>query len=99
MANRTVNDLLQWAIINVLPPAGEESGLIKVIAKTAAKFLISKSVLETSLPDKVNEVFVKIETDGMQKIVENILNLIEQQLQNVDLNNLTGGQEVLTEAK
>lgn len=99
MANKTVNDLAQWAIVNIIPPAGSESGIIKLVVKTILKYAVPPAVLSTSLPDKVNEVFVKIETSGMQKIVENILSLLDQQLQNVDLNNLTGGQQVSTEAK
>lgn len=101
MANKTVNDLAQWAIKNVLPVPGSDTGLLKSVARLALKYLVQESVRSTSLPDKVNEVFVKIETDGVQKIVENILSLLEQQLQNIDLNNLTDttDKELLIETK
>lgn len=98
MANK-LSVVAEWAIVNVLPVAGQETGLLKTVVRFVVKTFVQQSVLDLELPANVDAVFDKIKTEGMQSIVQNVLSLLDQQLQNVDLNNLTGGQEVLTEAK
>ena len=98
MANK-LSVVAEWAIVNVLPVAGQETGLLKTAVRFVVKTFVQQSILDLELPANVDSVFEKVKNEGLQSIVQNVLSLLDQQLQNVDLNNLTGGQEVLTEAK
>ena len=98
MANK-LSVVTEWAIVNVLPVAGQETGLLKTAVRFVVKTFVQQSILDLELPANVDSVFEKVKNEGLQSIVQNVLSLLDQQLQNVDLNNLTGGQEVLTEAK
>jgi hypothetical protein len=96
MANK-LDTVIDWAIVNVLPVAGQETGLLKTVARLVKKTFIQQSILDIELPANVDVMFDKIKTEGFKSILENGLQLIDQLLQNVD--NLTGDQQILTEAK
>jgi len=99
MANK-LSEVAEWAIVNVLPVAGLQTGLLKTAVRFVVKTFVQQSVLDLELPENVDAVFNKIKDEGMQSIVQNVLSLLDQQLQNVDLNNLIGGdKEISVEGK